>query len=35
MTPDSVMELGQKALQITVMLSAPILSLGIGHRSYW
>lgn len=32
MTPDSVMELGQRALQITVMLSAPILlsALAIG-----
>lgn len=25
MTPDSVMELGQRALEITVLLSAPIL----------
>tara|TARA_R110002095_G_scaffold8809_7_gene14315 strand:+ start:377 stop:646 length:270 start_codon:yes stop_codon:yes gene_type:complete len=32
MTPDSVMELGEKALQVTVMLSAPILlsALAIG-----
>ncbi|MDX2426030.1 MAG: flagellar biosynthesis protein FliQ [Cycloclasticus sp.] len=32
MTPDSVMELGERALQVTVMLSAPILlsALAIG-----
>ena len=32
MTPDSVMELGERALQVTVMLAAPILlsALAVG-----